>query len=38
VAGVTPRSVSELGLLAGGRVIAVFTASAAHVIGAGTGG
>ncbi|MEX2146350.1 MAG: ABC transporter ATP-binding protein [Candidatus Rokuibacteriota bacterium] len=38
VAGVTPRSVSELGLLAGGRVIAVFTASAAHVIGAGAGG
>jgi molybdopterin-binding protein len=35
VAVVTPRSVSELGLLAGGRVIAVFKATAVHVIGAG---
>jgi molybdopterin-binding protein len=33
VAGVTPRSVSDLGLREGGRVTAVFTASAAHVIG-----
>jgi tungstate transport system ATP-binding protein len=35
VAGVTPRSVSELGLRAGGRVIAVFKATAVHVIGPG---
>jgi molybdopterin-binding protein len=38
VAGVTPRSVSELGLLPGARVIAVFKASAAHIIGPGGGG
>jgi molybdopterin-binding protein len=38
VAAVTPRSVGELGLRPGGRVIAVFKASAAHVIGPGAGG
>jgi tungstate transport system ATP-binding protein len=38
VAAVTPRSVGELGLRPGGRVVAVFKASAAHVIGAGAGG
>ncbi len=38
VAAVTPRSVKELGLLRGSRVIAVFKASAAHVIGSAGGG
>jgi len=38
VAAVTPRSVRELGLLPGSRVIAVFKASAAHVIGSAAGG
>ena len=38
VAAVTPRSVNELGLLAGGRVVAVFKATAAHVVGSAARG
>jgi len=35
VAAVTARSAAELGLAEGGRVVAAFKASAAHVVGPG---